>query len=359
MRSATRILFTGYAPVHFLCFQPIYDHLRRRSDFEVHLSGGIRSKASSGGFSYDGEAMYGTFDIEPGAVKPVETIAQEEYDLLFSANTKMILPRTVTTKVQIFHGISFRNKAVREENANADFYFLVGPYMRRRFAERGMLDDADPRALSIGFPKTDRLVNGTLCRDTLLADYGLSGDRPILLYAPTGQRGNSLETMGESVIQRIAASDNFDLLVKLHDHGKGTASWKERLTRLEGPRTRLVEELDVIPLLFVADLLITDASSVANEYALLDRPIVFLDVPELIGAAMADGSAVDLETWGRKGGVLVETPDDVVDAVSRSLEHPHWGSDIRRNSVADLFYNPGHATEAAVDWIYQHHGTHA
>ena len=62
----------------------------------------------------------------------------------------------------------------------------------------------------------------------------------------------------------------------------------------------MVRQPDVILTLFAADLLITDASSVANEYALLDRPIVFLDVPELLAAAGGEGSAPDLETWGRR-----------------------------------------------------------
>ena len=47
--------------------------------------------------------------------------------------------------------------------------------------------------------------------------------------------------------------------------------------------------------LFVADLLISDASSVSNEYALLDRPMVFLDVPKLLKTARGKGSMVDLD----------------------------------------------------------------
>lgn len=49
---------------------------------------------------------------------------------------------------------------------------------------------------------------------------------------------------------------------------------------------------DILPTLFLADLLISDASSVANEYTLLDRPIVFLDVPEMIEAAVESGALV-------------------------------------------------------------------
>lgn len=89
----------------------------------------------------------------------------------------------------------------------------------------------------------------------------------------------------------------------------------------------------------------------SSEYALLDRPMVFLDVPELLAAMRAKGRALDLETWGRKAGVTARWPDEAVEAVRWSLAHPRHGSAVRRGMARDLFFNPGRATEAAVDWI--------
>ena len=45
------------------------------------------------------------------------------------------------------------------------------------------------------------------------------------------------------------------------------------------------------------------ATSVAFEYALVDRPIIFFDVPEILYAARK--SKIDLDTWGRKAGDVV------------------------------------------------------
>jgi CDP-glycerol glycerophosphotransferase (TagB/SpsB family) len=108
---------------------------------------------------------------------------------------------------------------------------------------------------------------------------------------------------------------------------------------------------DVIPSLFVSDLLITDASSVANEYVLLDRPIVFLDVPELLTAAGREGSALDLATWGRKGGEVVGNPVTAAGAVAHGLGNPGRRSAVRAGIVRDLFYHPGGATDAAIEWL--------
>jgi CDP-Glycerol:Poly(glycerophosphate) glycerophosphotransferase len=350
-----RILFTGYAPVHFLCFKPIYDRLLEIPGTEIELSGGMRTKSSQapGGYLYDHESMYRHFDLPEGAVRSVGSLARADYDVLFAANTRRIEPRRVNKRIQIFHGMSFRNRAIRPETDGADHYFLFGPYMKRGFDDAGILAADDPRGVDIGFPKTDRLLDGSLDRAETLAAHGLQGDRPVVLYAPTGERHNSMETMGEELIAKLGAVDRYDLLVKPHDHPHSTTDWWDRLAPVEAEHVRLVHERDVIHTLSIADLLITDASSVANEYALLDRPIVFIDVPELFELTLSKNARLDLETWGRRGGEVVAGVSEALAAVEVGLADPGARSDVRSALVADLFFNPGHATAAAMAWIHR------
>jgi hypothetical protein len=345
------VLFTGYAPVHFLCFRPLYEQLRRTPGVEVALSGGLRT-ATDKGWAYDSAAMYRPFNIPSDRLLSVDAIQERSFDVLFSANKKILLPpENVGTRIQIFHGVSFRNRGVRPENLVYDLFFLIGPYMRRKFIDAGLLTEHAPRMVEIGFPKTDALLTGTLDRTILLARYGFEGTRPVLLYAPTGEPHNSLETMGKEVIRRLADTDKYDLLIKPHDHPANAINWFDELAPLQGPHTQVVRDLDVIPLLFLADLLITDASSVANEYALLNRPIMYLDVPQLIQASKDKGALVDLDTWGRRGGMVVERPEHAAEAVMTSLAEPDRFAEIRSAIARDLFYNPGCATEAATDWF--------
>jgi hypothetical protein len=304
--------------------------------------------------------MYGPFGVDPKHVLPVAEMRERSFDVLFAGNTKLIEPRHAARRIQIFHGISFRNKSVRSDNMGCDHYFLVGPYMHRRFVESGLLAADDPRAVPIGFMKTDRLLDGTLTRERELRRLGLDGTRPVLLYAPTGQRHNSLETMGEDVIRRLAATGRFDVLIKPHDHPKRkTIDWFERLAPLEDDHCRVLRDPDVIPLLFVADLLISDASSVSSEYSVLDRPMVFLDVPKLIAnAGKSETSMLDLDTWGRRAGAIVGEPDAVTDAVDAGLEDPASHAEIRRAMAGDLLYNPGRATDAAMTWLREQQWPH-
>lgn len=350
---STSILFTGYAPVHFLCFRPIYERLSRRTDIEVFVSGGLRSSIGDG-FAYDGAGLYNPFGVPDERILSVEAIQSRRFDVLVSANKRIIAPReNFGTLIQIFHGVSLRNRAVRRETLDYDVLFLIGPYMLRKFVERGLLTENDRRGVAIGFPKTDPLVSRCIDRTGLLGRYGFDGSRPVVLYAPTGEAHNSLETMGEEVIRRLAACDNLDLLIKPHDHPKNRIDWQKALSSLEGPHTRLVRDHDVTPLLMLSDALITDASSVANEYTLLDRPIVFLDVHELLRVSLESGAALDDHDWDRKGGVVVDRPADVADAVLEALADGDRLSHVRRAIAQDLFYNPGCATEAALDWIAQ------
>ncbi len=201
--------------------------------------------------------------------------------------------------------------------------------------------------------KTDRLLNGDLDRSRLLEEFGFDGARPVLVYAPTGGDSNSLETIGEEVIRLLSRTGDYDLLIKPHDHPKNSSiNWFERLAPLENEHCRVVRGPDVIPLLYLADLLISDASSVSSEFCLVNRPIIFLDVPELIDKARrAEHSMLDLNTWGRKSGLVVERPEDIEGAVAHSLNQPHERADIRQAIAADLFYNAGAATDAAMAWL--------
>lgn len=350
-KAPRRILFAGYAPVHFVCFQPLYERLRRMRGIEVVLSGG-REAMEDGTGKLTAKQLYAPFRLPPSQIVELDKMRRQTFDLVFCAHVSGYFPKDEQERIQLFHGVSFRNMAVRRDVLVYDRLFLTGPYMRRLFTDKQMLRDRDPRLVNIGFPKLDKLLDGTLDRAAILKRIGFSGRRPVILYAPTGQKDNSLEHTGEAVLERLRATGKYDILIKLHDHPRDRGTdWPTRLKPLLDKHTRLATGLDVVPYMFIADLLLTDASSVSNEYALLDRPMVFLDVPQLLAAMTRKGVALDLDTWGRKGGITARWPDEAVEAIAWSLAHPRHASKLRRAMARDLFYNPGHATDAAMDWV--------
>lgn len=345
-----RILFTGYAPVHFVCFRPLYRRLRGARGLEFYFSGGREGAVSA-------RELFAPFRLPPERILTLAQIRKQSFDLVYCAHVSGYFPREDRGRVQLFHGVSFRNMAVRRDVLVYDHLFIVGPYMRRLFMEQQMLRDGDPRIVPIGFPKLDPLVDGSLDRGAILRRLGFTGRRPVVLYAPTGQLDNSLEIMGEAVIERLRATRRYDILIKLHDHPRNDGiDWAARLRPLLDEHTRLSRDYDVVPSLFVADVLISDASSVSNEFVLMDRPVVFVDVPQMLETMRRKGKALDLDTWGRKAGITAHWPDEVVDAVAESLAHPARGRAVRRAMAKDLFYHPGRATDAAVAWTCERLG---
>src|SRR5213593_4525907 len=85
-RRRPKILFTGYAPVHFVCFKPIYDALAATREVELYVSGGLRERMPGGALRHDAEALYAPFDLPAGTVLSIEEIAELDVDFLFCAN---------------------------------------------------------------------------------------------------------------------------------------------------------------------------------------------------------------------------------------------------------------------------------
>lgn len=342
-----RILFGAYAPVHFLCFRPVYELLRQDPELEIWLTGGFRIKdKESGTTSYDLRGFYEPYGVDPERVRPFEELPDVHYDAMLSTHSSTVFfPKSYGKSVQMFHGVSFKNFSVRDKVLNYDFACVVGPYHAGRFASEGILGGGDTRFFMTGFAKLDALVSGPPIRTPLLAGMGLDPELPTILYAPTGGKYNSLDEMGKELIEAVRDGGEWNLLIKPHDHPKKAIDWMQELAPLEGPRVRLVRDYDIVTYLAAADLLLTDASSVSMEYALRDRPMVFIDVPKLLKNVQERGGALDLDTFGRRVGSIARGPEDVAAKIASALENPTREGELRRRAASEMFHMPGHAAE--------------
>lgn len=351
MKKAS-ILFCGYAPVHFICFQPIFEQLKKFSWLDVSFSQGERLKQENSEQTFNLQKEFRAFKIPEKKILKPEEMEQKSFDMVICSFVSGAFPKSDRIRIHLFHGVSFRNVAIRRDILIFDKLFVVGPYQMRAFYQNKLLREGDPRLVPIGFPKLDPLMNGSLDKKNILKKLGFSGRRPLVVYAPTGQKQNSLETVGEEVIKRLKKRNKYDLLIKPHDHPKNVnINWSTYLKKYEDNHTKIIRKFDIVPYLFASDILLTDASSVSNEYSLMDRPIVFIDVPELLNTAKNKSQSLDLETWGRNAGVTARWPDEIVDGVEWSINNPRRKSLIRRKMAKDMFFNPGNSTNKAVEWI--------
>jgi hypothetical protein len=165
-----------------------------------------------------------------------------------------------------------------------------------------------------------------------------------------------LNVMGEEVVRGLVDA-GYTVLVKPHNHSfqmafasSGGIDWAARLgPLLQRPRGLLIRDGDSSPWLVAADVLISDHSSVAFEYLLLDRPLVRIEMPELIRRTDIPEDYVALMA---SASTTVRSAGDVLAAVEHALADPADRSSVRRQVAADLFYGPGGATRRAVLELY-------
>lgn len=344
------VFFSGYAPVHLLCYLPVYRRLQQDDDIELVLTGGFRHKESADDITYDSTGFFEPHAINPEHIMTIDDAKSSDFDVLVSSHlSDGLFPRSAQTTVQIFHGVSMKNLAVREKALRFDYLCLPGRYHAEKFRSQGLVQPGRTYAVT-GFPKSDLIVNtGSFDRDSFFRSHELDPERPTILFAPTGEKGNALEKMGEQVIRAIDEAGTWNLMVKPHDHPKRPTDW-DGLGGLENERIRIVRDLDIVPCLHAADVLVTDLSSVAVEYTLLDRPIIFLDIPKLIERVAKRAPALDLETYGRNIGV-VAGPNELAAAVTDALANPDRGSELRRKMASHLFHDAGGAVERVAQVI--------
>ncbi len=344
MAERKRVLFSGYAPVHFVCYLPVYQSLLDDPAVELWLSGGFKRELEDDKVEFVLDGFYDPFPVDRQRVIPIERAREESFDVLVCAHlSDSLFPGAAARTVQIFHGVSFKNLLVRERALRFDTLCLPGRYHAELYRQQGLVRAGGARCFLTGYAKTDPLASRGVDRSAL-GDLGLDPALPTILFAPTGEKRNALEIHGVDAIRAIKKTGRYNLLIKPHDHPKRAIDWFAELADLEDDRTRLVRALDVVPFLKAADLLITDASSVAFEYTLLDRPIVFLDVPRMLEKVQKRAPSLDLETYGRKIGVVVPGAAELVDAIDDSLAHPDREGPVRRAAAEHIFHRPGGAT---------------
>ncbi|MFH0945513.1 MAG: CDP-glycerol glycerophosphotransferase family protein [Planctomycetota bacterium] len=355
-RGASKILFYAESPVKYAMFRPIQRLMEHDSRIEFFFAGQLRGAFTSRNMARQLNVK-GARSLRRGiaALCRFDLFLTADYDL-WGPFEREKLPISAATKVQVFHGASVRNGAIQPKMKRYGKLMVVGPYMFRSFIGAGIFQEDDPRLAKVGMPKTDRLLDGSFDGAAIRAEFGLDPDRPTVLLAPTWLRKSPIFDFGEELIERLADGP-WNLVVKLHDKffdpRFNLIDWRSRLRRLEQrkPCTVIIDQHDATPLLFVTDLLISDVSSISNEFSLLDRPMVFLQVGD-VEALKAQYPHLDLDTWGQRAGEVAHDAASCVAAVERGLADPGRDSEIRRALARDVFYNPGCAAAVAVSVLY-------
>ncbi len=346
----------------------IYEEIRRRN---LPVKAIWAYSGSTAGFPKDAEL------VQRWSWQYLKALAQAEF-WVDNQGFPLDLPkRPETTYLQTWHGTALKRMGFDEPNhklmdppardryrkalARFDHFLVRGEHDVRTLVRAfGISPDKVVRS---GYPRNDALVrqaaqdakDGGPRRDAelqaLAKRLGIAEDRKVLLYAPTfraTQQGGVRRFEFPFDVDRFAEEfgDRYTLLVRTH--------YLNHVVLPPSVRGRVIDvsaEHDITPLFRLADVLITDYSSVMFDYALLDRPMVFYAYDWEEYAEDLRGTYFDLRE--QAPGPFVESEDEFFEALS---DLPALAADwaAARQRFAKEFgeCDTGNAAEQAVNVLF-------
>lgn len=177
-------------------------------------------------------------------------------------------------KTQIFHGLAGEKKGHFRIRHYFDLYLTQGPYFTNRFNElkekHGNFDVIEtgwPKLDSYGLHKTSYEAE----KQELLARHETD---KILLYAPTFSPSLTSAPALLEDIETLATDTGYLLMVKFHDLMSESLIHTYKALSQKHKNIIFIEDKNIIKFLLLADLLISDTSSVIYEFLLLNKPAI-------------------------------------------------------------------------------------
>ena len=346
-----KILVDARTPMNFAVVAPVFETMRSDPRVEFYFTSSNRIDRPANIF----DEVHGR-----GNLITARRAAMSRFDVYIAADLIWAkLPRG-SQRIYMFHGVAGKYGDVYDRPEFSmrewDRIFFINRRRLSNFIAAGAIDPDSNAARLIGYPKLDRLVDGTLLRDDVLKSLTIDPAERVVLYAPTWSPYSSLNLMGEELVKQLCDA-GYKVIVKLHDrswdagdHHSGGVNWAQRLEPiLAGNGGSLVRGSDATPFLAAADAMITDHSSAGFEYLLVDRPLIRIEVPELIASTRIPMEYVSLLA---EVSFSVQTATAAVRALEKCLADPSERSASRRAVAEELFFDPGGATSRAVMEIY-------
>lgn len=237
--------------------------------------------------------------------------------------------------------------------------FVEGEYRKKRIDDFGVRGSSEVHV--VGYPKLDPVFRGDLDRSAIMARHDLDPGRKTVLFAPT-YKPTCIDKVKERILEQTR---KHNLIIKLHQYswrGKYAPHWHHNLYERavqEYPHARLIppEEHNIIPFIYVADTMLSEASSTIFEFLALGRAGVIFDL-QCDRLSHHDGMPLldeDNRMFLEGAFVHIDDAGRIGEAVERAL-NPDPAMVARIEEMRNLlFYKlDGHASERIVNIIENH-----
>ncbi len=216
---------------------------------------------------------------------------------------------------------SLRYRHLLKQKDTKYICFVEGKYRMEKFRKYGL--DKIHDVFDTGLPKLDKFFNGYFDRNKLIEEYNLDKNKKTVLYAPS-YKPTSIFLVGHKIASLL---NKYNVIVKLHPYswsGKYASHSHHRFfERLQKKHSSLhlvsPDKHDIMPYMFVADTMISDGSSVINEFLSLEKCGIIINLPE---ETHSDGKSLlenESSEWLKDSFIHINPDEDIHKAVDEAI----------------------------------------
>jgi hypothetical protein len=353
-----KVLFVIGHEYHRASLDPIYTCMKERGSYDIHFA---CTDEKEGRWLFFQRSLRGRVE-EALRREGLRTTSQTKgFDVVVTGDI-LAHPEQYGSSLLCFinHGTGIKTILYRLLAKHRDTRYMIfveGEYRKRRIEEFAVRGSSE--IFVVGYPKLDPIFQGRLNREEIMGRWDLDPSKKTVLYAPT-YKPTSLGTIREKILSETAG---LNLIIKLHHYswrGRYAPHWHHKIYEKAIPKhghARLIppEEHNILPFIFVADTMISEASSTIFEFLALGKVGIIFDLPcdrlkhhdgmpilDEDNRRFLDGAFVHIKNAGEIGA-----------AVEKALDpDPAMKANVEK-CRGDLFYGlDGHASDRIVDTIW-------
>ncbi|KAA3619693.1 MAG: CDP-glycerol glycerophosphotransferase [Calditrichaeota bacterium] len=320
-----KVLFDLKKEYYFNSLYPLYRELARDPNYDLWINIGKDQKRFLGIFLISEKNRIAS-RLESEGYKLTDETAG--FDLVVCGDALKNPEKYGDVKrVHLDHGVGIKTLRIRNIVKQEQFHyhvFLEGQYWFDYIKSLNWQDKADFHIT--GIPKLDPFFwDGHYDKPALVKKMGLHPQKKTVLFAPS-YRPSCITYIKEKVVELIP---QYNLIIKLHPYswgGKYASHSQHRFyEKLAANHEELFlipkDDYDIYPYLNLADTIISDTSSVINEFLALGKHGIIYVLPHE-KLTHSDGMpilSIDPKEWLVGAFPHMKSPDDLFEAVENAL----------------------------------------
>ena len=285
-----------------------------------------------------------------------KAIARAKYLIFDQANYTYFYISPKQKTVQLWHGVGLK-KMAKLTNIEYDYFVSTSDWtnetnLKNVFCAKEYLDCGYPR--NDIFFKEEEPIDLIFCNKEIYSMVKNKKYKKIALYMPTIReylfnKNIDLKEFDVLPLDFIKLNDELKkedilLIVKFHPHVM--EFFKELIINEEFSNIRFhPTQGDIYPIIKYVDVLITDYSSIAYDFLLLDRPIIFFDYDRELYEKNMGGFLFDYEEYSP--GIKVRYGNELVSTIKNNDTFHS-----RREAILKMFFNKSYKNSSDKIRVY-------